>query len=278
MRRIALLLAALFICSGASLPQPTGQYVADFAGVLTQQQVDGLGAALKKLEADSKSKTQVVAILPATLEGLTVEDYANQLFREWKIGQKDTNNGILIVVAPKERKLRLEIGYGLEGAIPDTRAKVIIEKMAGQTRGGKNDWGGAIAVATAELAPLLGAEDAILGAVHNDGFSPLLLILIPVLFGLGGLFLWVIWPRRPETKMSYVPRPGAYAPSYPSTARRASARRSAAAAAAGGYVGSSSSSDSGWSSSSSGSDSGSSGGGFSGGGGDSGGGGASGDA
>jgi uncharacterized protein len=57
---------------------------------------------------------------------LVVEDYANRLFRHWQLGQKAKNNGVLLLVAPKERKIRIEVGYGLEGALTDALTKVII--------------------------------------------------------------------------------------------------------------------------------------------------------
>ena len=67
----------------------------------------------------------VVATLPS-LEGYEIEDYANRLFRHWQLGQKDKNNGALLLVAPQERKVRIEVGYGLEGALTDALSKVII--------------------------------------------------------------------------------------------------------------------------------------------------------
>ena len=61
-----------------------------------------------------------------SLEGYRIEDYANRLFRHWQLGQKDKDNGALLLVAPKERKVRIEVGYGLEGALTDALSKVII--------------------------------------------------------------------------------------------------------------------------------------------------------
>ena len=67
---------------------------------------------------DPGSVGVVVATVPS-LSGLTVEDYANRLYRHWALGQKDKNNGALLLVAPSERKVRIEVGYGLEGALTD---------------------------------------------------------------------------------------------------------------------------------------------------------------
>src|SRR4029079_1909745 len=79
-----------------------------------------------KLKAhEDKTSDQVVVATVPNLQGTTVEDYANRLFRAWKLGQAKTNNGALLLVAPNERKVRIEVGYGLEGALTDALSKVI---------------------------------------------------------------------------------------------------------------------------------------------------------
>jgi uncharacterized protein len=60
------------------------------------------------------------------LEGQEVEPYANELFRKWALGEKNKNNGVLLLVAPNERRVRIEVGYGLEGTLTDALSKVII--------------------------------------------------------------------------------------------------------------------------------------------------------
>ena len=61
-----------------------------------------------------------------SLQGYPIEEFANGLFRAWKLGDKAKNNGVLLIVAPNERKVRIEVGYGLEGALTDALSKVII--------------------------------------------------------------------------------------------------------------------------------------------------------
>jgi len=60
-----------------------------------------------------------VVVTLKSLQGTSIEDYGYQLGRQWKIGQKDSNNGVLLIVAPNERKVRIEVGYGLEGTVTD---------------------------------------------------------------------------------------------------------------------------------------------------------------
>ena len=69
---------------------------------------------------------QLVVATVNSLEGQEIEPYANELFRTWKLGEKAKNNGVLLLVAPKERRVRIEVGYGLEGTLTDALAKVII--------------------------------------------------------------------------------------------------------------------------------------------------------
>ncbi|MEH3062207.1 MAG: TPM domain-containing protein [Methylobacterium radiotolerans] len=131
--RLALSLAVLAACltvfalgtlaAELTFPALTGRVV-DAAGILTPEQRGTLEAKLKAHE-DKTSDQVVVATVP-NLQGTTVEDYANRLFRDWKLGQAKTNNGVLLLVAPSERKVRIEVGYGLEGALTDALSKVII--------------------------------------------------------------------------------------------------------------------------------------------------------
>ena len=74
----------------------------------------------------SKSGIQLVVATVKSLDGQEIEPYANELFRAWKLGEKNRDNGVLLLVAPGERRLRIEVGYGLEGTLTDALSKVII--------------------------------------------------------------------------------------------------------------------------------------------------------
>ena len=80
----------------------------------------------KLAELETKSGIQLVVATVASLGGEEIEPYANELFRTWKLGEKTKNNGVLLLVAPNERKVRIEVGYGLEGTLTDALSKVII--------------------------------------------------------------------------------------------------------------------------------------------------------
>jgi uncharacterized protein len=134
----ALALVALAAPAAAQTFPPLTGRVVDAAQVLGPSLRAELAAKLRALEAQT-SHQLVIATVPS-LNGHTVEDYGNRLFRAWKLGRKEQNDGVLLLVAPAERKLRIEVGYGLEGVLPDAIAKVIIEDMmVPQLRAGRID-------------------------------------------------------------------------------------------------------------------------------------------
>ena len=126
--RIALLaLATTLACAVPSVAQTfpalSGRVVDD-AGILSRATRTELIGRLAALEAQNTD--QLVVATVTSLDGLSIEDYAVKLFRHWQLGQKDKNNGVLLLVAPNERKVRIEVGYGLEGTLTDAVSKLII--------------------------------------------------------------------------------------------------------------------------------------------------------
>lgn len=125
-RVVAFLLAFLWavpVCA-QSLPELTGRVVdsADMLSAHTEDVLNGL------LEAHEKQNSnQVVVVTVPDLKGESIEDFGNRLGRYWGIGQAGRDNGVLLIVAPNERKVRIEVGYGLEGALPDALAHRIVQ-------------------------------------------------------------------------------------------------------------------------------------------------------
>lgn len=119
---VALLCAGLAVCA-INFPTLTGRVV-DQANVLSAETRNALVAKLAELE--TKSNIQLVVATLASLDGQEIEPYANELFRAWKLGEKTKNNGALLLVAPKEHRVRIEVGYGLEGTLTDALSKIII--------------------------------------------------------------------------------------------------------------------------------------------------------
>ncbi len=120
---VAALLAALTMPLAAALPKAVG-FVNDFAGILDA----GTKEQLERFVHDTEQQTsaEIAVATVASLDDMTVEEYANRLFREWGIGKKGKDNGVLVLIAPFDRKVRIEVGYGLEPILPDGLAGEII--------------------------------------------------------------------------------------------------------------------------------------------------------
>jgi uncharacterized protein len=197
------IVAALF-CIVASVavaaptfPPLTGRVVDD-ANVLSQD----TQAKLTDLLAQQQKQTgdQVVVVTLKSLQGYPIEQYGYQLGRAWGIGQKGKNNGALIIVVPPERKVRIEVGYGLEGVLTDAQSDVIIEEtMKPAFKQGNYDAGvynGTLAVLHAIGGANLNASPQPVEAQNNDrhsgGHIPIFLIII-VIWIVFGRFLWPLF-------------------------------------------------------------------------------------
>jgi uncharacterized protein len=120
---IAALLCTLATVFALNFPSLTGRVV-DQANIIQAETRTAIEQKLVDLEA--KSGIQLVVATVTSLEGQEIEPYANELFRSWKLGEKAKNNGVLLLVAPNERRVRIEVGYGLEGTLTDALSKVIV--------------------------------------------------------------------------------------------------------------------------------------------------------
>jgi uncharacterized protein len=135
-------------------PALTGRVV-DEAGILS----DSTRAALIEMLAQHERETgnQVVVVTLKDLQGYTIEDFGYQLGRKWGIGQKGKNNGVLLIVAPHEHRVRIEVGYGLEGTLTDAVSRTIIEEeiLPAFRRG---DYNGGVLAGTASILTRLGGN------------------------------------------------------------------------------------------------------------------------
>lgn len=121
----ALLAASSVPAQETDFPALTGRVV-DQAGLLDEQVEATLTATLAAHEAETSN--QIVVVTLPSLNGYDITDYANRLGRHWEIGTSEEDNGILLVVAPNDRKVRIEVGYGLEGALTDSLSSIIIQR------------------------------------------------------------------------------------------------------------------------------------------------------
>lgn len=118
----------LCVISITIYPQPQvpllKNYAEDFTNTLTREQLSALNQKLKTFE--DTTSNQLVSLMIASLDDYPIEYYTMDVAEKNKIGQKDKDNGVLLFVAKNDKKLRIEVGYGLEGALPDALASSII--------------------------------------------------------------------------------------------------------------------------------------------------------
>jgi uncharacterized protein len=127
MKQILVLLFLIFLVklASAAIPVPTlSGHVNDYANVLTEETIEKLEKTLQQHE--QATSNQIVVLTITSLQGQTIEETANEIFNTWQLGQKDKNNGVLLLVAIEDRKMRVEVGYGLEASLTDAHSSRII--------------------------------------------------------------------------------------------------------------------------------------------------------
>jgi uncharacterized protein len=153
---LAPVVAGFVLCAGLAalaidFPPLTGRIV-DQANIIPAATRSALEPKLADLE--NKSGIQLVVATVSSLQGEEIEPYANKLFRAWKLGEKTKNNGVLLLVAPNQRKVRIEVGYGLEGTLTDALSKIIITNaIAPRFKAG--DFGGGVARGVDDIITVL---------------------------------------------------------------------------------------------------------------------------
>lgn len=123
---VCFLLCSCFILSALSVPAMNGP-VNDKAGILRSSEKTELVNFLSSV--NSQTTVQIAVLTVPSLEGEDIESYAMRVVDSWKLGQKDTDNGVLLLVTLEERKIRIEVGYGLEGKLTDAKSGLIIRTI-----------------------------------------------------------------------------------------------------------------------------------------------------
>jgi uncharacterized protein len=172
------------------LPKPT-DYVSDFAHVLSPEAVARLDRLCAQLD-HSQANAQVAVVTIRTLDGADPADFANALEDKWKMGRKGSDRGVLVFLAVDDHKRRIEVGYGLEGILPDGKLGDIGREMVPALRA--NDFDGAVTLAVGQVAQVIAAdakvsldeEPAPVAAPVRHASVPgklILLIILLVFFG-----------------------------------------------------------------------------------------------
>jgi uncharacterized protein len=205
MRAFALALASVLLvpaARAADVPYLTGRVV-DNANILSagaKQKIAQLSEAREKATGD-----QIAVLTMPSLEGESIEGYATRVFDAWKLGQKGKDNGVLVIVAPSDRKMRIEVGYGLEGTLTDaTSSRIIREAMTPRFK--QNDFDGGVTAGVQAIVDVLeGKGNWASGGASTDASSstakssfmsieeqlppwPMRILIGAFIFGIIGLF------------------------------------------------------------------------------------------
>jgi uncharacterized protein len=180
---LAALIATPLAAAAPTFPALTGRVV-DEANLLSPAARQEITGWLAQFEA--ATKRQMVVVTVKSLQGLPIEDYGYQLGRFWGIGEKGKNTGAILLVAPTEHKVRIEVGYGLEGELTDAVSSTIINQdILPQFRQG--DYPAGIEAGTAAILRTLGWHGASAAIppprqrqTRSAGFIPFLLIFIAI--------------------------------------------------------------------------------------------------
>lgn len=196
---MAWLVSALPAHAAPNYPQLAGRVV-DQAQILSQSDEAQIETELATLEGQSTDQLAVVTV--NSLEGYAIEDYAIGLARLWGLGQKDKDNGVLLLIAPNERKVRIEVGRRLEPMLTDTMSKLIIQNaiLPGFRRG---DYAGGIRAGVQDIkAVLLGDGEAVRARSKRPTSNEITTEEMIMLALWLAIFAYIIWQHYRHAKKS----------------------------------------------------------------------------
>jgi uncharacterized protein len=163
---VGFLLTVNLVACGAGTPAPEiREYVTDQAGLMSQGEREQLSQQL--WEYDQKTTNQIIVVTVPTLGDEELIGFTEKLFQKYKPGQKDKNNGLMLLIAQQERKIRIEVGYGLEEKVPDGKAGTIIRDIIGPQFKTGNYYGG-IAAGVYEIIHAISPEYTISNPVPSS--------------------------------------------------------------------------------------------------------------
>src|SRR5436853_2645705 len=186
--KILLMLSAVMTFALVASAEPISQlhptdYVNDFAHVLNQETIAQLDNICRQI--DEKAHAQIAVVAINSLDGSDIESYAADLYKKWGIGSKATDRGVLILLAVKDHRYRIEVGYGLEPILPDGKVGGFGREAVPYLR--QNDYNGAVLLLTSRVANVI-AQDAGVQLTGAQARAP----TPPMGSSVGGILLLVI--------------------------------------------------------------------------------------
>jgi uncharacterized protein len=182
---------------GSPIPAPPQRWLSDTVGFLSPGTATELDARLEEYERTSGR--QVVVYIGNSTGGIPIEDWAVKAFESWKVGRKGLDDGLVLFIMAADKRIRIEVGYGLEGVVPDALAgRVISEEIMPRLQQGDND--GAVRAALDRLLAIVSGDESTTGGTREPDARPSrpLTLFQKVLIGIGVLFFLVLLITNPS--------------------------------------------------------------------------------
>jgi uncharacterized protein len=183
---LSLLFASLALAAYQPPAAPNG-YILDEAEILSPETEQNLGMQLALLEQETS--TQIAVATVADLQGYPIETASLEIARSWGIGQEEHNNGVLLLIAPNDREARIEVGYGLEGAITDLESSMILDEMFVHFADG--DFNTGVTAGVTYLEQLARGEEFTLTVAATSDEMTIADVILGFIFLFGMFFTWM---------------------------------------------------------------------------------------
>ena len=186
MNRLCAILALIWCCCASAaevIPPAPAHYFNDYANIVSPATATRLNQTLEDFERQTSSQV-IVAIYPKMQSDSSIDDYAIRVARSWRVGQKAKNNGAILFIFVQDHKMTIQVGYGLEGALPDSLCKRIIDsEIAPRFKGGDFD-GGVTAGVNAIIAATKGEYHGTGSSAANNNSDGSLIVIVLVIFAI----------------------------------------------------------------------------------------------
>ena len=183
--------------SATPIPAPPQRWLSDTAGLLSPATAAELDSRLEAYERSSGH--QVVVYIGTTTGVIPIEDWAAKAFAAWRVGRKGLDDGLVLFIMAADKRVRIEVGYGLEGVVPDALAgRIINDEMVPRLQAGDSD--GAVRAAVERLFAIVSGDEAAAGGAEEPGTKPSrpLTLFEKVLIGIGVLFFLILLITNPS--------------------------------------------------------------------------------
>jgi uncharacterized protein len=183
------------------IPPPPTRWVTDTADFMSPEAVRSLDARLSAYQQSTGH--QVIVYIASTTGDAVIEDWAVRAFKEWKVGRKRLDDGLVLFIMAKDRKLRIEVGYGLEGVVPDAIAsRVINDVIVPRIQGG--DPAGAVTAGIDALTGIIGGQAVALPPVRAPAQAKPLSVGSWIFYGIVGILLLVFVITHPSLALFFL--------------------------------------------------------------------------